>query len=163
MAKLTAAGIVAGFVLFTASLMAQAYPAQGAGAPPARGVPSNGTGTTVLWPPQGMVPITDRLANQTLHGTIVEISCFRKMGAGTISTPEQVACAKAAVAAKAGVVGILTEGDGIFKLVGAQTVNNYAKFVPLLGKKVDMPGAEVVLSNNFDYHAFEAKGFTPAK
>ena len=25
------------------------------------------------------------------------------------------------------------------------------------------PGAEVVLSNNFDYHAFEAKGFTPAK
>jgi hypothetical protein len=161
MAKLTAAGFIGLFVVCTSTLMAQAYPAQTA--TPARGAVAASTAQTTMWPPQGMVPITDRLAPQTLVGTIVELTCFRKMGAGTISSPEQVACAKAAVADKSGVVGILTEGDGVFKLVGPQTTNFYARLVPMLGKKVTAPGAEVVLSNNFDYHAFEPKSLTPAK
>jgi len=162
MAKLTAAGFIGLLLVCTSTLMAQAYPAQTAA--PARGAAAGGsTAQTVMWPPQGMVPITDRLANQTLQGTIVELTCFRKMGAGTISSPEQVACAKAAVADKSGVVGILTEGDGVFKLVGPQTANFYAKLVPMLGKKVVAPGAEVILSNNFDYHAFEPRTITLAK
>jgi len=110
-----------------------------------------------------MVPITDRMAPSTLQGTIVEISCFRAKGAATVSSPDQVSCGKAAVAKNAGVVGILTEGDGIFKIVGALTAGNYAKFLPLLGQRVDMPGSEVVLSNNFDYKAFDAKSVTPAR
>ena len=43
------------------------------------------------------------------------------MGAATISSPDQVACAKDALAKKTGMVGILTEGDGMFKLVGPLT------------------------------------------
>jgi len=116
-----------------------------------------------LWPPQGMVPITDRMAPTTLAGTIVEISCFRSKGAATVTTPDQVACAKAAVAGKAGVVGILTDGDGLFKLVGALTQDNYAKLLPMMGQRVEMPGSEVILSNNFDYRAFDAKSVTPAR
>ena len=159
MSKMTATVVVAGAMLLQAVLMAQTAPARGVSPAPA----SPSTTSTVLLPQQGMVPITDRLAPMTLHGTIVEISCFRAQGAATVSAPEQVACAKAAVARNAGVVAILTDGDGIFKLVGSLTAGNYAKFIPYLGKRVDMPGAEVVLSNNFDYHAFEAKAFTPAK
>ena len=110
-----------------------------------------------------MIPAVERLKPTTLQGPIVEINCFKKMGAATVTSPEQIACAKAAVTAKTGVVGILSDMDGVFKLVGPLTANYYAKLVPLLGKRVDMPGAEIMLSNNFDYRAYDGRSFTPAK
>ena len=117
----------------------------------------------VLMGAQGPVPVTQRLPATTIHGTIIEISCFRTMGAATVASPEQVACAKAALAKGTGVAGILTDGIGTFQLAGSLTGSNFAKLVPYLGKEVDMGGSEVYVSNNFSYHVFEALRVTPAK
>ena len=101
-------------------------------------------------------PITNRMAPTTMRGTIVEVTCFRQQGAATVSTPEQIACAKKRVAEN-GRLGILTEGDGLFQITGAFSANKYAKLAPFVGQRVDLSGAEVVISNNYDYKSFEAE------
>ena len=101
-------------------------------------------------------PITNRMAPATMRGTIVEVTCFRQQGAATVSTPEQIACAKQRVA-DGGRLGILTEGDGLFQITGAFSANKYAKLAPFIGQRVDVSGAEVVISNNYDYKSFEAE------
>ena len=89
---------------------------------------------------------------------------MRAVSTGAYEPPNgAIACAKAAIAANSGIVGILTDGVGTFQLGGTLTANNYAKLVPSLGKEVDMSGAEVYISNNFSYHVFEATKITPAK
>jgi hypothetical protein len=90
-----------------------------------------------------------------MRGTIVEVTCFRQQGAATVGSPEQVACAKKRVA-EDGRLGILTEGDGLFQITGAMTANKYAKLAPFIGQRVDLSGAEVIISNNYDYKSFEA-------
>ena len=100
-------------------------------------------------------PITNRMAPTTMRGTIVEVTCFRQQGAATVSTPEQIACAKKRVA-EGGRLGILTEGDGLFQITGAFSASKYAKLAPFIGQRVDLGGAEVVISNNYDYRSFEA-------
>jgi hypothetical protein len=100
-------------------------------------------------------PITNRMPPATLRGTIVEVSCFRQQGAATVSTPEQIACAKNRIAAD-GRLGILTEGDGLFQITGQLTANNFAKLAAFIGQRVDLNGAEVIISNNYDYKSFEA-------
>ncbi len=99
-------------------------------------------------------PITNRMAPTTMRGTIVEVTCFRQQGAATVSTPEQIGCAKKRVA-EGGRLGILTEGDGLFQITGGLSSNNFAKLVPFIGQRVDLSGAEVVISNNYDYKSFE--------
>jgi hypothetical protein len=158
---MTAAAVVTGLVLFVLSmsvLIAQ-------GPPPSRGAAASQEAApmSVLMGPRGPVPVTKRLEPTTLHGTIIEVSCFRTMGAATVASPEQIACAKAAIAKGNAMAGILTDGVGTFQLAGSLTANNYAKLVPYLGKDVDMSGAEVYISNNFSYHVFEATRMTPAK
>ena len=100
-------------------------------------------------------PIVNRMAPATLRGTIVEVSCFRQQGAATVNTPEQIACAKKRVAAD-GRLGILTEGDGLFQITGPLAANKFAKLASYIGQRVDLSGAEVVISNNYDYKSFEA-------
>jgi len=155
MSKIDWISVIGGTMLCSAMLVAQ-------GAPPAKSAGPSGP-ATVFVQGQGMVPITDRLAAATMQGTIVEISCFRSQGAATVATPDQISCGKAAVAKNTGVIGILTDGDGLFKLVGSSTANNYVKLVPFLGQRVDVAGSEVVISNNYDYHAFDAQRVTPSK
>ena len=46
---------------------------------------------------QGLI-VTNRMAPTTMRGTIVEVTCFRQQGAATVSTPEQMGCAKKRVA-----------------------------------------------------------------
>jgi hypothetical protein len=158
MSKMTAAGVVAGFVLSIPALVAQTgQPARDASAP------QESAPMMVLMGPRGPVPITQRLPPTTLHGTIIEISCFRTMGAASVASPEQITCAKAALAKGTGLAGILTDGIGTFQLAGTLTGSNFAKLVPYLGKDVDMSGSEVYVSNNFSYHVFEATKITPAK
>jgi len=99
-------------------------------------------------------PIINRLAPTTMRGTIVEVTCFREQGAATVSTPEQIACAKQRVS-EGSRLGILTEGDGLFQITGAFSANKYAKLAPFIGQRVDASGAEVVISNNYDYKSFE--------
>ena len=107
-------------------------------------------------------PITNRMAPATMRGTIVELTCFRQQGAATVSTPEQIACAKQRVA-DGGRLGILTEGDGLFQITGAFSANKYAKLAPFIGQRVDASGAEVVISNNYDYKSFEAEKIARVK
>ena len=107
-------------------------------------------------------PITNRMAPATMRGTIVEVTCFRQQGAATVSTPEQIACAKQRVA-DGGRLGILTEGDGLFQITGAFSANKYAKLAPFIGQRVDVSGAEVIISNNYDYKSFEAEKIARVK
>ena len=107
-------------------------------------------------------PITNRMPPATMRGTIVEVTCFRQQGAATVSTPEQIACAKKRVA-EDGRLGILTEGDGLFQITGAFSANKYAKLAPFIGQRVDVSGAEVVISNNYDYKSFEADKISRVK
>ena len=107
-------------------------------------------------------PITNRMAPTTMRGTIVEVTCFRQQGAATVSTPEQIACARKRVG-EDGRLGILTEGDGLFQITGALAANKYAKVAPFIGQRVDVSGAEVVISNNYDYKSFEAEKISKVK
>jgi hypothetical protein len=107
-------------------------------------------------------PITNRMPSTTMRGTIVEVSCFRQQGAATVSTPEQIACAKKRVA-EDGRLGILTEGDGLFQVTGPLASNKFEKLAPFIGQRVDLTGSEVVISNNYDYKSFEAEKITRVK
>ena len=107
-------------------------------------------------------PVTNRMAPTTMRGTVVEITCFRQQGAATVATPEQIACAKQRLA-EGGRLGILTEGDGLFQITGTLSKDKYAKLSPLIGQRVDMIGAEVVISNNYDYRSFEAGKVTKVR
>ena len=104
-------------------------------------------------PAQG--PITNRMPPTTMRGTIVEVTCFRQQGAATVGSTDQIACAKKRVA-EDGRLGILTEGDGLFQLTGPFSANKFAKLAPFIGQRVDVSGAEVIISNNYDYKSFEA-------
>jgi hypothetical protein len=106
-------------------------------------------------------PIINRMPATTMRGTIVEVTCFREQGAATVSTAEQIACAKKRVA-EGGRLGILTEGDGLFQITGAFSSNRFAKLVPFIGQRVDAAGSEVVISNNYDYRSFEPEKITRA-
>ena len=110
---------------------------------------------------QGQI-ITNRLAPTTMRGTIVEVTCFRQQGAATVSTPEQMGCAKKRVT-EDGRLGVLTEGDGLFQITGAFAANKYAKLVPFIGQRVDLGGAEVIISNNYDYKSFEVEKISKVK
>ena len=107
-------------------------------------------------------PITNRMAPTTMRGTIVEVTCFRQQGAATVSTAEQIGCAKKRVA-EGGRLGILTEGDGLFQITGGMSANNFAKLVPFIGQRVDLSGAEVIISNTYDYKSFEAEKIARVK
>ena len=107
-------------------------------------------------------PITNRMVPTTMRGTIVEVTCFRQQGAATVSTPEQIACAKQRVA-EGGRLGILTEGDGLFQITGTFSANKYAKLAPFIGQRVDVSGTEVIISNNYDYKSFEAEKISKVK
>jgi hypothetical protein len=146
MLRLAGAGALLAGVLSTIPVMAQ-------GSAPSM---------VVLLGPQGTVPITERLAPRTLSGTIVEVSCFRSMGAATAASADQVACAKAALA-KGGMLGILTDGEGMYQLAGSLTAANFARLSPYLGKQVDVAGSEVYVSNNFSYRVFETLKIALAK
>lgn len=107
-------------------------------------------------------PVTNRMAPTTLRGTVVEVTCFRQQGAATVSTPEQIGCAKKRLA-EGGRLGILTEGDGLFQVAGSFSNNKFAKLAPFIGQRVDMSGAEVAISNNYDYRSFDAEKVLPVK
>lgn len=107
-------------------------------------------------------PITNRMPSTTMRGTIVEVSCFRQQGAATVSTAEQIACAKKRVS-EDGRLGILTEGDGLFQVTGPFASNKFAKLAPFIGQRVDLTGAEVIISNNYDYKSFEAEKIARVK
>ena len=49
------------------------------------------------------------------------------------------------------------KGTACFRVTGAFSTNKYARLAPFIGQRVDVSGAEVVISNNYDYKSFEAE------
>ena len=64
-------------------------------------------------------------------------------------------CAKICILQKDGAVGILTDGDGLFRIWGSAAQNKYAKLMPFMGQTVEITGTEVTLSNNYDVRSFD--------
>ena len=100
-------------------------------------------------------PVIKRSAPMTVTGEIVEISCYKAKGVAGGTGAAHVDCAKMCVLDKGATVGILTDGDGLFKIWGPMAANKYAKVLPYLGQQVEITGTEVTLSNNYDVRSFE--------
>ncbi len=100
-------------------------------------------------------PVIKRSAPMTLTGEIVDISCYKSKGVSGGTGAAHVDCAKICILQKDGVVGILTDGDGLFKIWGSAAENKYAKVMPFIGQTVEITGTEVTLSNNYDVRSFD--------
>jgi len=75
----------------------------------------------------------------TLKGEVVDVSCYSKDGVAKGTGAGHLKCALDC--AKTGKpLGILTDGDGLFKFVGEYTENNNAKLMPFVGKNVEVRG-----------------------
>ena len=114
-------------------------------------------------PVLGQLGVIEKGEPTTIRGEVVEISCYQSKGIAAGTGSSHVACAKEC-AAKGRQLGVLTEGDGLFRIVGSLTADNHATLIPHLGQTVDVFGAQVVLSNTYDIRQnFEAQTITPVK
>jgi hypothetical protein len=100
-------------------------------------------------------PVIKRSAPITLTGEIVDISCYKQKGVAGGTGTVHVDCAKSCILEKDAAVGILTDGDGLFKIWGQAAQNKYAKVLPFVGQTVEITGTEVTLSNNYDVRSFD--------
>lgn len=100
-------------------------------------------------------PVIKRSPSMTLTGEIVDISCYKSKGVAGGTGAAHVDCAKICVLDKGATVGILTDGDGLFKVWGPMAANKYAKVMPYIGQTVEVTGTEVTLSNNYDVRSFD--------
>ena len=100
-------------------------------------------------------PVIKRSAPMTVTGEIVDISCYKAKGVAGGTGAAHVDCAKICILEKGAQVGILTDGDGLFRIWGPMSANKYAKVMPYLGQQVEITGTEVTLSNNYDVRSFE--------
>lgn len=108
-------------------------------------------------------PVIRREPPSTMRGEIVDISCYRAKGVSGGTGAAHIACAKEC-AAKGRQFGILTDGEGVFRLMGGDwEKNNYANLLPHIGQWVEIRGAEVLLSNSYDVRTFEIEKLTPSK
>lgn len=108
-------------------------------------------------------PIIGRSAPMTLTGEIVDISCYKQKGVAAGTGAAHVNCAKECVLNKGAGVGILSDGDGLFRIWGSMAGNKYAKLIPYIGQTVTITGTEVRLSNNYDVRSFDLQTIKPAK
>ena len=100
-------------------------------------------------------PVIKRSAPMTLTGELVDISCYKSKGVAGGTGAAHVDCAKICILEKDGAVGILSDGDGLFKIWGSAAKDKYAKVMPYIGQQVEITGTEVTLSNNYDVRSFE--------
>ena len=96
----------------------------------------------------------------TYKGEVVEVSCYSKLGVAKGTGAAHIACALDC--AKQGKpLGLLTDGDGLFKFMGDYTANNNAKLLPFVGKQVEVKGTRDVYT---DYtYAIRATKITLSK
>ena len=108
-------------------------------------------------------PVISRRAPMTLTGEIVDISCYKQKGVSAGTGAGHVECAKICLLQKGAALGVLSDGDGLFRLWGPMTRDKYAKLMPYVGQSVEITGSEVVLSNNYDVRSFEVQTIKPRK
>jgi hypothetical protein len=100
-------------------------------------------------------PVIKRSAPLTYTGEIVDISCYKSKGVAGGTGAAHADCAKICILEKGAQVGVLTDGDGLFRIWGAMAADKYAKVLPYLGQQVEITGTEVTLSNNYDVRSFD--------
>jgi hypothetical protein len=108
-------------------------------------------------------PVISRSKPMTLTGEIVEISCYKQKGVAAGTGAAHVDCAKMCVLTKNGTLGILSDGDGLFRIWGGAARDKFAKLIPHIGKTVEITGTEVVLSNNYDVRSFDLQTIKAAR
>ena len=108
-------------------------------------------------------PVINRGAPMTLTGEIVDISCYKQKGVAGGTGAAHVACAKMCVLEKGAALGILSDGDGLFRIWGASAKDKYLKVQPFIGQTVAITGTEVSLSNNYDVRSFDLQTIKIAK
>ena len=108
-------------------------------------------------------PVINRGAPMTLTGEIVDIACYKQKAVAGGTGAAHVACAKECVATKGAALGILSDGDGLFRLWGSLSKDKYAKLVPYIGQTVEITGTQVMLSNNYDVRSFDVHKITALK
>jgi hypothetical protein len=102
-------------------------------------------------------PVINRGPSATFAGEVVDISCYKEKGVAAGTGKAHIECAKMCVRDKGASLGILTDGDGLFRLWGDLSRDKYAKLVPYIGQTVEVTGNQVTLSNNYDVRSFEVK------
>src|SRR5688500_20080125 len=70
-------------------------------------------------------PVIKRSAPLTYTGEIVDISCYKAKGVAGGTGAAHADCAKICILQKDAAVGILTDGDGLFKIWGAAAKDKY--------------------------------------
>jgi hypothetical protein len=100
-------------------------------------------------------PVIKRSASMTMTGELVDISCYKSKGVAGGTGAAHVDCAKICILEKGAQLGILTDGDGLFKIWGDKAKDKYATLMPYLGQQVEVVGTEVTLSNNYDVRSFD--------
>jgi hypothetical protein len=108
-------------------------------------------------------PVINRSGPMTLTGEIVDISCYKQKGVASGTGSAHLECARTCISTKGAALGILSDGDGLFRLWGAMTRDKYAKLTPFIGQTVVLTGTEVTLSNNYDVRSFDVHTIKPAK
>lgn len=122
--------------------------------------PAPSTGASVEG---GQEPVINRGASMTLTGEIVDISCYKQKGVAEGTGAAHVECAKLCVLTKDAALGILSDGDGLFRIWGTMARDKYAKLMPYVGQTVAITGTEVMLSNNYDVRSFDLQTIKAAK
>jgi hypothetical protein len=112
---------------------------------------------------QGQEPVINRSQPMTLTGEVVDISCYKQKGVAAGTGAAHVECAKTCALSKGAALGILSDGDGLFRLWGNMARDKYAKLLPYVGQNVVLTGTEVTLSNNYDVRSFDVRTIKPAK
>ncbi len=108
-------------------------------------------------------PVINRSAPMTLTGEIVDISCYKQKGVAGGTGAAHVDCAKMCVLEKGAALGILSDGDGLFRIWGTAARDKYLKVQPFIGQTVAITGTEVTLSNNYDVRSFDLQTIKIAK
>lgn len=109
----------------------------------------------VAMPLASQEPVIKRSAPLTYTGEIVDISCYKANGVAGGTGAAHADCAKVCILQKDAAVGILTDGDGLFKIWGRAAKDKFAKLQPYIGQTVEVTGTEVTLSNNYDVRSFD--------
>lgn len=81
-------------------------------------------------------------------GTIVERSCFQKLGMAKASAADHQACAKDCLQ-KGLPLAILTDDDGLMTITGDMAKDKFAKLVQYLGKRVEVSGTSGQPTGNY--------------
>jgi hypothetical protein len=108
-------------------------------------------------------PVINRSAPMTLTGEIVDISGYQQKGVAGGTGAAHVDCAKMCVLDKGTALGILSDGDGLFRIWGTMARDKYLKVQPFIGQTVAITGTEVILSNNYDVRSFDLQTIKIAK